>query len=168
MEIVGAFAASLHDAEDGRAARRSAFERFEDEGDYQGNAVINYCDMRVPYTRIAEHKHFTPWEQHERTICFREYSDLAGPADTPYYPLRLAHDKDLLAQYMTLAEQERGVTFIGRLGTYRYLDMHVVIGESLDLAGFCLENPDTTRWPAFSKPPLERDTTAEGRGKAAA
>jgi len=107
----------------------------------------------VPYTRIAEHKHFTPWESHDGTVCFREYSSLTGEGDVPYYPLRLTDDKTLLAQYMQLAEQEEGVTFIGRLGTYRYLDMHVVIGESIDLAQVCLQTP-LSEWPSFSKPPL--------------
>jgi UDP-galactopyranose mutase len=138
----------------GRLQYRSlAFERFDDAGDYQGNAVINYCEEEVPYTRIAEHKHFTPWESHEGTVCFREYSSLTGEGDVPYYPLRLTDDKALLAQYMQLAEQEEGVTFIGRLGTYRYLDMHVVIGESIDLAQVCLQTP-IEQWPSFSKAPL--------------
>lgn len=139
----------------GRLKYRSLkFERFEESGDYQGNAVINYCEESVPYTRITEHKHFTPWEAHEDTVCFREYSTLAEPGDTPYYPLRLTHDKELLNRYMELAEHEKGVTFIGRLATYRYLDMHVVIGESLDLAKLCLQtHPDN--WPAFSVRPLE-------------
>jgi UDP-galactopyranose mutase len=138
----------------GRLQYRSlSFERFDEVGDFQGNAVINYCEEDVPYTRIAEHKHFTPWESHDGTVCFREYSSLTGEGDVPYYPLRLTDDKALLAQYMELAEQEEGVTFIGRLGTYRYLDMHVVIGESIDLAQVCLQAP-LSDWPSFSKPPL--------------
>lgn len=133
--------------------RTLKFERFDESGDYQGNAVINYCEESVPYTRITEHKHFAPWETHEKTVCFREYSALAAPGDTPYYPLRLTDDKVLLRKYMDRAEKEAGVTFIGRLGTYRYLDMHVVIGESLDLSKICLSIP-AEQWPAFSKPPL--------------
>lgn len=132
------------------------FERLDDDGDFQGNAVINYCDASVPWTRIAEHKHFAPWETHERTVCYREFSHAAGPSDTPYYPLRLAQDKALLRRYVTLAEQEPHVTFIGRLGTYRYLDMHVVIGESLDLAEICLREPDPSRWPTFSHLPIDK------------
>jgi UDP-galactopyranose mutase len=138
----------------GRLQYRSLiFERFEETGDFQGNAVINYCEEEVPYTRIAEHKHFTPWESHEGTVCFREYSKLAEEGDVPYYPLRLTGDKEMLSRYMELAEAEEGVSFIGRLGTYRYLDMHVVIGESLDLAEVCLQKP-IGRWPTFSKAPL--------------
>lgn len=119
----------------GRLQYRSLrFERIDARGDEQGNAVINYCEESIPYTRIAEHKHFAPWENHADTVLFREYSSLAGHDDTPYYPLRLADDKALLREYIALAEAQDDVTFIGRLGTYRYLDMHVVIAESLDLA----------------------------------
>jgi len=142
------------DHELGRLQYRSlVFERFDATGDYQGNAVINYCQESVPWTRIAEHKHFTPWEQHENTICYREYSKLAEEKDVPYYPLRLQGDKSMLQQYMSLAEKTKNVTFIGRLGTYRYLDMHVVIGESLDLSRACA-NSDATEWPKFSAKPL--------------
>lgn len=138
----------------GRMGYRSlVFERFDGKGDMQGNAVINYCSQDVPYTRISEHKHFAPWESHEDSVSFREYSKLAGEGDIPYYPMRLAADKAILAQYMKLAKEERGLTFMGRLGTYRYLDMHVVIGESLDLARLCLtEAPEN--WPKFSAKPL--------------
>lgn len=142
------------DHELGRLQYRSlVFERFDATGDYQGNAVINYCQESVPWTRIAEHKHFTPWEQHNNTICYREYSKLAEEKDVPYYPLRLEGDKSMLQQYMSLAEKTRNVTFIGRLGTYRYLDMHVVIGESLDLSRAC-SSSDVTEWPKFSGKPL--------------
>jgi UDP-galactopyranose mutase len=138
----------------GRLNYRSlVFERFEDEGDHQGNAVVNYCEQEVPYTRVAEHKHFTPWEKHERTVYFREYSKATEPGDVPYYPMRLAADKDLLARYMERAEDQPNVTFIGRLGTYRYLDMHVVIRESLELARACLD-ADPADWPTFSGAPL--------------
>lgn len=101
-------------------------------GDYQGNAVINYGDVDVPWTRISEHKHFSPWESHEKTIIFKEHSRLCGETDTPYYPIRLINEKALLGQYVEMAKQESKVTFIGRLGTYRYLDMHVTIAEALD------------------------------------
>ncbi|KGQ71367.1 UDP-galactopyranose mutase [Chelonobacter oris] len=108
------------------------FEAFRDEGDYQGNAVINYGDEEVPYTRISEHKHFAPWESHEKTICYREYSRLCGENDVPYYPIRLVKDKALLEQYVAKALKESNVTFVGRLGTYRYLDMDVTIKEALE------------------------------------
>jgi UDP-galactopyranose mutase len=133
--------------------RTLVFERFDETGDFQGNAVMNYCEESVPFTRIAEHKHFAPWEEHERTVCFREFSKETEPGDTPYYPLRLAGDKSLLEAYCERAGQEGGVTFIGRLGTYRYLDMHVVIGESLDLARTCLDTGQES-WPRWSAPPV--------------
>jgi UDP-galactopyranose mutase len=130
------------------------FERFAADGDHQGNPVLNYCEESVPYTRIAEHKHFAPWEEHAKTVCFREYSRDCGGKDTPYYPMRLDADKALLRDYLALARAEAGVSFIGRLGTYRYLDMHVVIGESLDLARACRENAELGAWPKFSGAPL--------------
>ncbi len=136
----------------GRLQYRSlVFERFDESGDYQGNPVINYCEEQVPYTRITEHKHFAPWEEHAGTICFREYSKATEPGDTPYYPMRLQEDKERLSRYRALAERTPGLTFIGRLGTYRYLDMHVVIGESLDLANLCL-GKEPSDWPSFSNP----------------
>jgi UDP-galactopyranose mutase len=145
---------SYFEHELGRLQYRSlVFERFDATGDYQGNAVINYCQESVPWTRIAEHKHFTPWELHEKTVCYREYSKLSEDKDIPYYPLRLERDKSMLREYMHFAEKTSHVTFIGRLGTYRYLDMHVVIGESLDLARSCIA-ADIADWPKFSGKPL--------------
>jgi len=104
------------------------------DGDYQGNAVINYCDMSAPWTRISEHKHFSPWESHRKTLIFKEYSRACEPQDTPYYPIRLVDEKALLSRYVALARAEPNTTFVGRLGTYRYLDMHVAIAEALDVA----------------------------------
>ncbi|TGD44070.1 UDP-galactopyranose mutase [Pseudotabrizicola sediminis] len=110
------------------------FERFTDTGDHQGCAVMNYPDPDVPYTRITEHKHFAPWESHERTVCYREYARAAGPGDIPYYPIRLSAEQTLLAEYEALARAEPNVTFVGRLGTYRYLEMDVTIREALNTA----------------------------------
>lgn len=128
------------------------FERFTYDGDYQGCAVMNYGDRDVPYTRITEHKHFSPWESHEDSICYREYSREAGPDDIPYYPIRLVEEKSLLAQYVDLANATPGVTFVGRLGTYRYLDMDVTIREALDTAQAFLERDGGL--PAFLSSPL--------------
>ena len=100
-------------------------------GDYQGHPVVNYCDVDVPYTRITEHKHFAPWEEHSQTIVYREFSRLCGESDTPYYPIRLVKEKEQLLNYVQRARKAKGVTFIGRLGTYRYLDMDVTIHEAL-------------------------------------
>lgn len=108
------------------------FQTERHPGDYQGNAVINYCDADVPWTRITEHKHFTPWEQHEHTLIYREYSRACGENDIPYYPIRLHQDQAMLEQYLALARQEQNVSFVGRLGTYRYLDMDATIAEALE------------------------------------
>jgi UDP-galactopyranose mutase len=114
--------------------RTVTFEPFYANGDYQGTAVMNYCDESVTYTRITEHKHFAPWEHHEKTICFKEFSKETTETDIPFYPKRLAADKELLTQYRTEAEKLQNVSFLGRLATYRYMDMHHVIGEALNFA----------------------------------
>lgn len=125
------------------------------DGDYQGNAVINYCDEDVPWTRISEHKHFSPWETHDKTVIFKEYSRYCEENDTPYYPIRLAKEKSQLQRYIDLGQEERNVTFVGRLGTYRYLDMHVTIGEALDAAErFLACNAAGEKMPAFMVNPL--------------
>jgi UDP-galactopyranose mutase len=124
-------------------------------GDYQGNPVINYCDMDVPWTRISEHKHFSPWESHSETIIFKEYSRLCDANDTPYYPIRLVEEKSLLAHYVELAREQCNTTFVGRLGTYRYLDMHVAIAEALDVVEKFLAVQSTGgKMPAFAVNPL--------------
>lgn len=121
--------------DEGRLGYRTLdFVREDHEGDYQGNPVINYCDMSAQWTRISEHKHFAPWEQHANTVIFKEYSRFCEESDTPYYPIRLVAEKALLAHYVERARQEPRVTFLGRLGTYRYIDMHVTIAEALDVA----------------------------------
>ncbi|WP_430241003.1 UDP-galactopyranose mutase [Neorhizobium sp. DAR64861/K0K2] len=121
------------DFELGRLGYRTLdFDRFSYNGDYQGCAVMNYGDLDIPYTRITEHKHFSPWETHEKSICYREYSRACGPSDIPYYPIRMADEKALLERYVELARTQQNVTFVGRLGTYRYLDMDVTIREALD------------------------------------
>ncbi|QJE02277.1 UDP-galactopyranose mutase [Massilia forsythiae] len=131
------------------------FEVFRDKGDYQGNAVINYCDNSQRYTRITEHKHFAPWEQHENTICYLEYSRQCEEADVPYYPIRQAREKAQLEGYVNLARQETNVTFVGRLGTYRYLDMDVTINEALITADkFLACAADRSAMPAFAIDPL--------------
>lgn len=123
------------DYELGRLGYRTLeFERFTFAGDYQGCAVMNYGEEAVPYTRITEHKHFAPWESHEGSVCYREFSRACGPDDIPYYPIRQVKEKALLAEYEALVSTVENVTFVGRLGTYRYLDMDVTIREALDVA----------------------------------
>lgn len=120
---------------EGHLGYRTVFwEKQITEGDYQGAAVINYPEMEVPYTRIHEHKHFAPWESHEKTAVFTEFSKETEVADIPYYPKRLEKDLTLLSRYRKLAEELEGVSFLGRLATYRYMDMHHVIGEALDFS----------------------------------
>jgi UDP-galactopyranose mutase len=122
-----------YDHKFGRLTYRTLdFERFEADGDFQGCAVMNYCDAAVPYTRITEHKHFAPWESHARTVCYREYSRNCEPQDIAYYPVHLVAGDRKLEQYQACAAQESRVTFVGRLGTYRYMDMDVTIRHALD------------------------------------
>lgn len=119
---------------EGRLGYRTLdFEKYTMDGDFQGTAVMNYGDETVPYTRISEHKYFTPWETHEKTIYFKEFSRACAESDIPYYPIRLVNDKFLLEKYIALAENETKVTFAGRLGTYRYMDMDVTIKEALSV-----------------------------------
>lgn len=112
--------------------RTLRFEREVHEGDYQGCAVMNYADSEIPYTRISEHKHFMPDEVHKHTIIFREFSETCGRDDIPYYPIRLVEEKAVLRDYVARAREEENTSFIGRLGTYRYLDMDRAIAEALD------------------------------------
>ena len=114
--------------------RTVTFEPSIHEGDYQGLAQMNYCDEDVPYTRITEHKHFTPWEHHEKSIIFKEFSKETGANDIPYYPKRLKDDMELLGRYRQKATDLKNVSFLGRLATYRYMDMHHVIGEAINFS----------------------------------
>ncbi len=131
------------------------FERIVERGDHQGCPVMNYADRDVPWTRITEHKHFAPWETHEQTVLYRERSREAGPDDIPYYPIRLVEEKAMLADYEARALATSGVTFAGRLATYRYIDMDVTIREALDVSrGFLKAVQAGKRPPIFSAAPL--------------
>ncbi len=111
--------------------------RFETEvldmDNYQGNAVVNYTEYEVPYTRIIEHKHFEYGAQ-EKTVISREYPVRWKRGDEPYYPVNDGRNMELYRRYEELAEKEKGVLFGGRLGTYRYMDMHQVVREALECA----------------------------------
>lgn len=112
--------------------------RFETEtlegcDNYQGNAVVNYTEREVPYTRIIEHKHFEFGTQ-PNTIITREYPADWKRGDEPYYPINDERNSSLYAQYAALAEKEKNVLFGGRLGQYKYYDMDKVIAEALKLA----------------------------------
>jgi len=109
--------------------------RFETEElemeDFQGNAVVNYTEREVPYTRIIEHKHFEFGKQ-PTTIISREYSAEWQPGMEPYYPVNDAENAQLYAKYKALADEQGNVIFGGRLGQYRYYDMDKVIRAALD------------------------------------
>ena len=105
-----------------------------DTDDFQGASIINYPDRDVPFTRIHEFRHLHPERRYgKKTIIMREYSRFAKRNDEPYYPIGRHDDKLRYNQYKTLAESEPNVIFAGRLGTYRYLDMHQAIGAALSL-----------------------------------
>ncbi len=103
-------------------------------GDFQGTPVMNYADADVPYTRIHEFRHFHPerdWYPKDKTVIMREFSRFASRGDEPYYPINTAQDRERLLRYREMADREAGVLFGGRLGTYKYLDMHMAIGSAL-------------------------------------
>ena len=106
-----------------------------DTGDYQGCSVMNYGDIDVPFTRIIEFRHFHPERdyQDEKTVIFREFSRFADHGDEPYYPVNTAQDRERLEQYRELMKNENRVFFGGRLGTYKYLDMHMAIASALTM-----------------------------------
>ena len=104
-------------------------------GDYQGCSVMNYGDIDVPFTRIIEFRHFHPERdyQDKKTVIFREFSRFADHGDEPYYPVNTAQDRERLGQYRELMKNEDRVFFGGRLGTYKYLDMHMAIASALTM-----------------------------------
>ena len=120
--------------------------RFETEvldmENYQGNAVVNYTEYEVPYTRIIEHKHFEYGCQggyggdgsgvSDKTVITREYPAAWSRGEEPYYPMNDEKNNALYARYRELADQEEHVIFGGRLGMYRYYDMHQVVQEALE------------------------------------
>ena len=124
------------DYAEGRLGWRTLdFEREvkRDTGDFQGTSVMNYADEDVPFTRIHEFRHFHPERDYptDKTVIMREFSRFADPGDEPYYPINTDDDRRRLLAYRTLTEGEPSVLFGGRLGTYKYLDMHMAIGSAL-------------------------------------
>lgn len=119
----------------GRLEYRSL--RFEQEdmpdvSNYQGNAVINYTEREIPYTRIIEHKHFE-FGKGEGTVITREYPAAWRQGEEPYYPVNDEKNNRLFAAYQELAQKEKKVLFGGRLGQYRYYDMDKVVEAAFDL-----------------------------------
>lgn len=112
--------------------------RFETEvlemENYQGNAVVNYNEYEIPYTRIIEHKHFEYGET-RKTVITREYPATWKIGDEPYYPMNDEKNNYLYEKYEALADKENKVIFGGRLGMYKYYDMHHIISEALDMVG---------------------------------
>lgn len=110
--------------------------RFEteilDEENYQGNAVVNYTEYEVPYTRIIEHKHFEYGESNPKTVVTREYPDSWSKEKEPYYPINNDKNNNLYQKYKELADKDTKVIFGGRLGQYQYYDMDKVILEALN------------------------------------
>jgi len=105
-------------------------------GDFQGTPVMNYADSDVPFTRIHEFRHFHPerdWYPMDKTVIMREFSRFADHGDEPYYPINTPQDRERLLAYREMAAREPGVVFGGRLGTYKYLDMHMAIGSALSV-----------------------------------
>ena len=103
--------------------------------DCQGCSVMNYPDADVPFTRIHEFRHFHPERDYTKdaTVIMREYSRFANKGDEPYYPVNTSVDREKLLKYRDLAKGEQNVLFGGRLGTYKYLDMHMAIGAALSM-----------------------------------
>ena len=106
-----------------------------DEENFQGNAVVNYTEREIPYTRIIEHKHFEfmcqGGEYAPKTVITREYPKLYEKGDEPYYPMNDDKNNELYQKYRALADEKKNVIFGGRLGMYKYFDMHHVIAEAL-------------------------------------
>ena len=103
--------------------------------DFQGTSVMNYADADVPYTRIHEFRHFHPEREYApgKTVIMREFSRSAKGGDEPYYPVNTPQDREQLLEYRDLGRHERSVLFGGRLGTYKYLDMHMAIAAALSM-----------------------------------
>ena len=114
-------------------------------GDFQGTSVMNYADPDVPFTRIHEFRHFHPERDYpgDKTVIMREFSRFAQGEDEPYYPVNTSQDREQLLRYRDLGRAESGVLFGGRLGTYKYLDMHMAIGAALSMV-------DNTLTPHFA------------------
>jgi UDP-galactopyranose mutase len=125
----------FYDYQHGRLEYRSL--RFEHETldmeNYQGNAIVNYTEREVPYTRIIEHKHFEFGTQ-PKTVVTKEYPQEWTEKKEPYYPINNDKNNTIFKKYQEMATQESNVLFGGRLAEYRYYDMHQIIGSALKKA----------------------------------
>ena len=109
----------------------------ENEDNYQGNAVVNYTEREVPYTRIIEHKHFE-FLDCPGTVITKEYPAVFSPGKEPYYPMNDEKNNTLYEKYKALAAESEKVYFGGRLGQYKYFDMDKVIASALEMAEMLL------------------------------
>lgn len=114
-------------------------EEIVDQPDYQGNAVVNYTEYEIPYTRIAEHQYFEPGQKHEKTVITKEYSKTWTLGDEAYYPINDERNSALYAQYVKLAAERNNLYFGGRLGTYAYYNMDVIVEKALQLVELLLQ-----------------------------
>ena len=112
--------------------------RFETEvlecENYQGNAVVNYTDASIPYTRIIEHRHFEESSSEHGTVITREYPSEYRDGDEPYYPINDVRNETMYKKYKELADAESNILFGGRLAEYKYYDMHQIVRKALDLS----------------------------------
>ena len=115
-------------------------EEILDQTDYQGTAVVNYTEYEIPYTRIAEHQYFEPGIKHNKTVITKEYSKTWHLGDEAYYPINDEKNSALYAKYQALAAQNPHLHFGGRLGTYAYYNMDVVIEKALQLVTELTQN----------------------------
>lgn len=124
----------FHYSEGDLSYRTVTFEIIRDDFEQQGCACMNFSDLSVPWTRSHEHNYFSPWETHEKSVLMREYSAECTREMNKIYPKRMQKDLATLQRYIALAQQQHHVSFIGRLGCYRYLDMQQCILMMLDYA----------------------------------
>lgn len=124
---------SFFDYAEGHLEYRSLrFETEEHIGDYQGNAIINYTEREVPYTRIVEHKHFE-FKDTDHTVITREYPTVYTGTNEPYYPVNDANNNAIYKSYCERAAGIKNVIFGGRLANYRYYDMDMTVGNALTM-----------------------------------
>jgi UDP-galactopyranose mutase len=124
---------SFFNYSEGRLDYRSlSFEQSTHVGDYQGNAVINYCDLDIPYTRILEHKHFDMLES-DRTVITREYPCAYNGSNEPYYPMNNYENNTRYEKYRLLGNKCSNFIFGGRLANYRYYDMDMTVANALSV-----------------------------------
>jgi len=123
----------------GLGYRTVSFSIIRGTFEQQGCACMNCSDLSVPYTRSHEHNYFSPWEKHEKSVLMQEFSKESTRETSKIYPKRTIADMDILSRYLQLIENEDNVSFIGRLGCYRYLDMQQCILMGLSYAQQWLE-----------------------------